>query len=46
MKHHAAALAAGLLGAAAISAAESRLPIDKVYGVNVSVTVPFFRSLF
>lgn len=42
MKFHSVAWGAGLLGATAVSAAKAGLPVDKVYGVNVS----FSRNSF
>ncbi|CAE6477492.1 unnamed protein product, partial [Rhizoctonia solani] len=35
MKLHSIAIGAGVLGAAAVSAAKNGLPVDKVYGVNL-----------
>ena len=40
MKLHGAVWGAGLLGATAVSAAKAGLPVDKVYGVNVSHSYP------
>jgi hypothetical protein len=37
MRLQSVALGTGLLGATAVSAAKSGLPVDKIYGVNVSV---------
>lgn len=37
MKLRTVASGAGLLGAVAVSATKASLPVDKVYGVNVSI---------